>query len=126
MLIACYGFIPAGFPSPAGDCMEDAIDLNAHIIDHPSATFYFRADGESMVGAHIPPKALLAVDRSLRPKDGSIIVAVVNDKYGKNVFIFFTKFWNTLAFHVPFSLQSSICFKQLKYQVHLKPIIREN
>jgi DNA polymerase V len=81
MLIACYGFIPAGFPSPASDYMDDPIDLNAHIIDHPSATFYFRADGESMIGAHIPPNALLVVDRTLRAKSGSIVVAVVNGEF---------------------------------------------
>ena len=81
MLIACYGFIPAGFPSPASDYMEDPIDLNAHIIEHPNATFYFRADGESMIGAHIPPNALLVVDRTLRARSGSIVVAVVNGEF---------------------------------------------
>ena len=81
MLIACYGFIPAGFPSPAGDYMEESIDLNRHIIEHPSATFYFRAEGESMIGAYIPPGALLIVDRALKPKNGSIVVAVVDGEF---------------------------------------------
>ena len=81
MLIACHGFIPAGFPSPASDYMEEDIDLNNHIITHPSSTFYFRADGESMIGAHIPPNALLVVDRTLRAKSGSIVVAVVNGEF---------------------------------------------
>jgi DNA polymerase V len=81
MLIACYGFIPAGFPSPAGDYMEEAIDLNRHIIEHPTATFFFRAEGESMMGANIPPGALLVVDRALKPKNGSIIVAVVDGEF---------------------------------------------
>lgn len=81
MLIACFGFIPAGFPSPAGDYMEERINLNDHIVEHPSATFYFRADGESMIGAHIPPGALLIVDRSLRARSGSIVVAVVDGEF---------------------------------------------
>jgi DNA polymerase V len=81
MLIACYGFIPAGFPSPASDYSEDSIDINRHIIEHPTATFFFRAEGESMTGAHIPPNALLVVDRALKPKNGSIVVAVVDGEF---------------------------------------------
>jgi DNA polymerase V len=81
MLIACYGFIPAGFPSPASDYLEDVIDLNSHLIDHPSATYYFRAEGESMIGAHIPPHALLVVDRAIKPRNGSIVVAVVDGEF---------------------------------------------
>ncbi|NTS40773.1 MAG: translesion error-prone DNA polymerase V autoproteolytic subunit [Chitinophagaceae bacterium] len=81
MLIACYGFIPAGFPSPASDYQEDSIDINRHIIEHPTATFFFRAEGESMIGAHIPPNALLVVDRALKPKNGAIVVAVVDGEF---------------------------------------------
>ena len=76
-----YGFIPAGFPSPASDYEEDDLDINQHIIKHPSATFFFRADGESMIGAHIPLGAILVVDRSLRPKNGAIIVAAVDGEF---------------------------------------------
>ena len=34
--------IRAGFPSPAQDYMEFAIDLNKELIQHPSSTFYGR------------------------------------------------------------------------------------
>jgi DNA polymerase V len=73
--------VQAGFPSPAGDYMERPIDLNEHIIEHPAATFFMRATGESMIGAHIPPGALLVVDKALRPTDGSIVVAVVDGEF---------------------------------------------
>ncbi|HZH94313.1 MAG TPA: translesion error-prone DNA polymerase V autoproteolytic subunit [Flavisolibacter sp.] len=73
--------VQAGFPSPAGDYMEPAIDLNQHIIEHPAATFFMRATGESMTGAHIPAGALLVIDRSLTPQHGSIVVAVINGEF---------------------------------------------
>ena len=73
--------VQAGFPSPAGDYMETPIDLNSHIIEHPSATFFVRVEGESMIGAYIPPNALLVVDRALKPKNGSIVVAVVDGEF---------------------------------------------
>ena len=81
MLVPYFGTIAAGFPSPAGDYMEDRIDLNREIVKRPSATFYFRCNGESMTGAFIPPKAILVVDRMEKPLSGSIVVAVVNREY---------------------------------------------
>lgn len=34
--------IRAGFPSPAQDYIEQAIDLNKELIKHPASTFYGR------------------------------------------------------------------------------------
>jgi DNA polymerase V len=73
--------IPAGFPSPAADYIEDRIDLNELLIKTPSATFFVKVEGESMTGAFIPPKALLVVDRSLTASPGDIIVAVINGEF---------------------------------------------
>jgi DNA polymerase V len=70
--------VPAGFPSPADDHQEDALDLNEHLVRHPAATFFVRAKGNSMVGAGIHDGDLLVVDRALEPKSGAIVVAVIN------------------------------------------------
>ena len=43
--------ISAGFPSPAMDFIDLNIDLNRHLIKHPTATFYGRVKGESMKDA---------------------------------------------------------------------------
>ena len=40
--------IRAGFPSPAQDYMEQAIDLNKELIKHPVSTFFGRVVGDSM------------------------------------------------------------------------------
>lgn len=70
-----------GFPSPATDYMEERINLNELLIPHPLATFFFRCEGDSMINAFIPPKALLVVDRSVTAQNGDIIVAVVNGEF---------------------------------------------
>ena len=57
--------VPAGFPSPADDYIEDWLDLNQHLIKHPSATFLAYASGQSMVQAGILDRAILVVDRAL-------------------------------------------------------------
>ena len=69
--------VAAGFPSPADDFIEGALDLNEHLIAHPAATFMVRVDGASMSGAGIFSGDLLIVDRSLESRSGQIVVAVV-------------------------------------------------
>jgi DNA polymerase V len=73
--------VAAGFPSPAEGYIEQALDLNEHLIHHPAATFFVRADGESMVGAGIFPEDLLVVDRSLNPVNGSVVIAVIDGDF---------------------------------------------
>jgi DNA polymerase V len=70
--------VPAGFPSPADDYLEGALDLNEHLIKHKAATFFWRVTGDSMTGAGIHSGDLLIVDRSLEPKDGNVIIAVLD------------------------------------------------
>src|SRR3982074_3118869 len=73
--------VKAGFPSPALDYLEERIDLNQVFIQHPLSTFIVECTGDSMINAFIPPKAKLIVDRSLTPKNGDIVLAVVNGEF---------------------------------------------
>lgn len=68
----------AGFPSPADDHLDDAIDLNRLLVRNPPATFLWRVDGSSMRDAGIHHGDLLVVDRSIRPVDGDVVVAIVD------------------------------------------------
>src|SRR6218665_2455541 len=70
--------VPAGFPSPAMDYMEEQIDLQKVLVPHPQATFYFRVTGYSMIDACLTDKSILIVDRSLTAQSGHIVVAHVN------------------------------------------------
>ena len=78
LALPCYGdTVSAGFPSPATDHEEQAIDLNKELIPHPSSTFLVRASGHSMIGAGIFDGDLLVVDRSVTARDGHVVIAVV-------------------------------------------------
>ena len=59
--------VEAGFPSPADDYVERALDLNEELIARPAATFFLRVSGCSMEGAGIHDGDLLIVDRSISP-----------------------------------------------------------
>ncbi len=72
--------VSAGFPSPAEDYMEGKLDLNKYLIKNQSATFFVRVTGDSMINAGIYSGDILIVDRSLNPKDGSIVIAVIDSE----------------------------------------------
>ena len=73
--------VQAGFPSPADDHLEDALDLNTHLILHKEATFFVKAQGDSMIGAGIQQGDILIVDKSLGAKSGKIVIAVVDGEF---------------------------------------------
>tara|TARA_A100001388_G_C28755918_1_gene494939 strand:- start:82 stop:477 length:396 start_codon:yes stop_codon:yes gene_type:complete len=70
----------AGFPSPATDYIEEDVDLNVHLIKNVPATFIIRVQGKSMTDVGIYDGDLLVVDRSLKPKNFSTVVANVHDE----------------------------------------------
>ncbi len=70
--------VQAGFPSPADDYIESKLDLNTHLIKHPAATFFVRAQGDSMIQAGIQSGDMLIVDRSLTPTHGKIVIAAID------------------------------------------------
>lgn len=72
------GKVAAGFPSPADDYVEKTLDLNELLVKKPAATFFARAQGESMLGAGIHPNDILVIDRSLEPVAGKIVVCALN------------------------------------------------
>ena len=73
--------VHAGFPSPAEDFAAKRIDLTAELVRHPQATFIGRVSGDSMHGAGIDDGDLLVVDRALKPRHGSIVVAIVDGEF---------------------------------------------
>ena len=75
------GGVSAGFPSPAEDYMHSKLDLNNLLIEHPSATYYVRVNGDSMLGAGILNGDLLIVDRSLEVTNNCIVVAYVDGEF---------------------------------------------
>ncbi|RDV09037.1 LexA family transcriptional regulator [Arthrobacter sp. RT-1] len=70
--------VAAGFPSPAQDYFDGRIDLNAHLIKDITSTFVVRVTGDSMEGAGISHGDELIVNRALEPRDGSVVIAVLD------------------------------------------------
>lgn len=70
--------VSAGLPSCADEHVQESIDLNSHLIRHPSSTFCVKVQGDSMINAAIHEGDLLIVDRSLEARNGKIVIAAVD------------------------------------------------
>lgn len=68
----------AGFPSPAEDHVERALDPAVLLIQNPISTFLWRVEGVSMIEAGIFDGDVVVVDRSLKPRGGDVVVAVID------------------------------------------------
>ena len=73
--------VPAGFPSPAEEYLEKALDLNEYVAPRPEATFFVRVSGDSMTGAGIHHDDILVVDRSQTPQPGNVVIACVEGEF---------------------------------------------
>jgi DNA polymerase V len=73
--------VPAGFPSPASDYIDQRLDLHDYLGVHSEATFFLRVQGDSMQGAGIYDGDLLVVDRSKTAKSGNVVIAVIDGEF---------------------------------------------
>lgn len=74
-----YSFkVPAGFPSPAADHLEQHISIDELLDIRAPHIYLVRIEGHSMQGAGIFDGDLAVVDRSIAPEHGQIVIAAVN------------------------------------------------
>lgn len=86
--------VRGGFPSVAQDYVGGDLSLDERLVEHPETTFVVRVAGESMTGAGIFDGDLLIVDRSLEPRDGDVVVAVLDGELTvKRLLLSFVKLW---------------------------------
>ena len=67
--------VAAGAPSPADDHVDETLDLNHYMVEHPESTYMLKVEGESMIEAGIFANDILVVDRSLPPAHNKIVIA---------------------------------------------------
>ncbi|BBT15092.1 peptidase S24 [Metapseudomonas otitidis] len=70
--------VPAGFPSPAQDHLEERLSLDELLNIHAPHVFIARAVGDSMTGAGLFDRDLMVIDRAREPKPGHVVVAMLN------------------------------------------------
>jgi DNA polymerase V len=73
--------ISAGFPSPAADHIEDRLSTEDYLVKNPTATYFVRVKGDSMIDAGIFDNDVLVIDRSIEPSIGYIILAELDGEF---------------------------------------------
>ena len=73
--------IKAGFPSPAADFDGSRISIDQIVVKNSIATFYAKANGNSMIGAGIDDGDILVIDKSIEPQDGKIAVCFIDGEF---------------------------------------------
>lgn len=73
--------VQCGFPSPADDHQHQRLDVSKLLVQQPDATFFMRVRGPSMRDAGIDEGDYVVVDRSITPKHGHIVLAVIDGEF---------------------------------------------
>lgn len=79
--------VKAGFPSPAEDYITKKLDLHDLVVYNPTATFFIRVSGDSMVDATIFDGDVLIIDRSLPVVTGKIILAFLDGEFTVKTYV---------------------------------------
>ena len=68
----------SGFGAATDDYTERGIDLNEQLIKNKPASFFMRVSGSSMINAGIYNGDIVIVDRSVKPANNKIVIAVID------------------------------------------------
>lgn len=73
--------VTAGFLLPNPAVNQQNFDLLTHFVEHPAATYFIEVQGHSMQEAGIFSGDIIIVDRAKEPKNGQVVVAVVDGTF---------------------------------------------
>ena len=76
-----YGFVNAGFPSPAEDFVDDRISLDERYLTHPESTFIIVVGGDSMYPEYQKNDVLIIRTDFVPLHHDDIIVSVNKEDY---------------------------------------------
>lgn len=75
----CSFKVPAGFPSPVADHIEQQISLDELLNIRAPHVYLVSIAGDSMQGIGIFDGDLAIVDRSIEPLNGHVVIALLNN-----------------------------------------------
>jgi len=75
-----------GFPSPAQGYEATPINLNDELIKNKESTFILSLEESSLKKYGVLDNSILIVDRSIKPRDGDIVVALVEGEFICRIF----------------------------------------
>ena len=78
--------VSAGIPIPAESDIDQEVDLNEFLVEHPAATFFAKINGNSFEKAGIYHGDILIVDSSIEPTDGKFVLVLINSDLAVRIY----------------------------------------
>ena len=76
------GNVSCGFPNPAADYLDLAIDLNVQLVTNEDHTFFARVKGQHlMLDAGLSEGDVVVVDQSRKLKHNNLVLALLNGEF---------------------------------------------
>ncbi|MDH5434046.1 MAG: S24 family peptidase [Gammaproteobacteria bacterium] len=72
--------LPTGFGGSYDQYQGDKLSLDKLLVQTPSATYFMRVSGDN-AGARIENDDIVIVDKSLKPTNNDIVIAIVNENF---------------------------------------------
>ena len=79
--IPMFESIKAWFPSNANEENRFDIDISDYLIDKPNSTILLKVKWDSMINEWIKSWDIVVVDKSINPKSGAIVIAIIDGEY---------------------------------------------
>jgi SOS regulatory protein LexA len=79
--IPVLGTIKAGIPTDAEEQVIDEVTFDDYLVDRPESSYLLKVSGDSMIEAGLEEGDIVVVDKKIRPKDGDIVVANIDDEF---------------------------------------------
>lgn len=70
--------VSAGIPAPVSEDIEEEVDLNSLLIQHPNSTFFARVVGDAKNFEGIKDGDMLIIDTYNQPSDGKLVLVQLN------------------------------------------------
>lgn len=70
----------AGFPNAGEDQHGQALNIDKLVVKHRASTYYWRLES-AVKELYWQAGAIVVVDRALPPRDGRLVVAIVEEKF---------------------------------------------
>ena len=79
--IPVLGTIKAGIPTDAEEQVIDEVTFDDYLVDRPESSYLLKVSGDSMEDAGIQEGDIVVVDKKLKPKEGDIVVANIDNEF---------------------------------------------
>lgn len=78
LAIPLFESVRAGFATSITDATKEDVNIEKFLVDHPLSTIMVKVKGDSMQDAGLMEDDIVIVDKSIKPREGDIVIGVID------------------------------------------------